>query len=73
MDVRPDDAIQAYLKTGEHDPMFFAWPGNGVLDKARLGTENLRWPLRVLELALPGDAERRARQPARQHTARQVL
>jgi hypothetical protein len=38
MDVRPDDAIQAYLKTGEHDPMFFAWPGNGVLDKSRIGT-----------------------------------
>jgi hypothetical protein len=42
MDVRPDDAIQAYLKTGEHDPMFFAWPGNGVLDKSRIGTANLR-------------------------------
>ena len=42
MDVRPDDAIQAYLKTGEHDPMFFAWPGNGVLDKSRIGTASLR-------------------------------
>ena len=45
MDVRPDDAIQTYLKTGEHDPMFFAWPGNGILDKARLGTANLQGAL----------------------------
>ena len=42
MDVRPDDSIQAYLKTGEHDPMFFAWPQNGVLDKSRIGTAHLR-------------------------------
>ena len=42
MVARHQDEIRAYLKTGQHDPMFAVWPGNGVLDKSRIGSADLR-------------------------------
>jgi hypothetical protein len=36
------EAIDAYLKTGEHDPMFSAWPGDGFSDRLRMGSDSLR-------------------------------
>ncbi len=36
------EAIDAYLKTGEHDPMFSAWPGDGFSDRLRQGSDSLR-------------------------------
>lgn len=36
------EAIDAYLKTGEHDPMYSAWPGDGFSDRLRKGSDSLR-------------------------------
>lgn len=36
------EAIDVYLKTGDHDPMFSAWPGDGFSDRLRKGSDSLR-------------------------------
>lgn len=36
------EAIDAYLKAGDHDPMFSAWPGDGFSDRLRMGSDSLR-------------------------------
>ena len=38
----PQSEIAHYLRTGEHDILFKAWPGNHVLDCCQRGTANLR-------------------------------
>ena len=38
----PRSEIAHYLRTGEHDILFKAWPGNHVLDCCQRGTANLR-------------------------------
>ncbi len=46
--------IERYLRTGDHDPLFAAWPGNHLLEKASAGSADL-------SSALVAEAERRAR------------
>ena len=38
----PSDDIERYLRTGEHDCLFSGWPGHDLLDRALLGSEDLR-------------------------------
>ena len=40
--ITPRDEIEHYLRTGEHDVLFTAWPGHGLLDRARSGSADLR-------------------------------
>lgn len=42
MVAKHQDEIKAYLKTGQHDPIFAAWPGNGFVDRLRIGSADLR-------------------------------
>ena len=37
--------IERYLRTGEHDSLFAAWPGDGLLGRARQGSADLRQAL----------------------------
>ena len=39
------DAIERYLRTGEHDHLFAAWSGDGLPDRARRGNADLRLAL----------------------------
>lgn len=36
------EEIETYLKSGDHDPMFSAWPGDGFSDRLRKGSDSLR-------------------------------
>jgi hypothetical protein len=38
----PQSEIERYLRSGEHDPLFGAWPGGNVLECARRGDADLR-------------------------------
>ena len=38
----PQSEIERYLRSGEHDPLFGAWPGGTVLECARRGDADLR-------------------------------
>ena len=38
----PSDEIERYVRAGEHDVLFAAWPGRGLLDRPQLGSADLR-------------------------------
>ena len=42
MAATPQDDIALYLRTGQHDPMFVAWPGDGFVGKLQSGSSALR-------------------------------
>ncbi len=42
MQATPEHEIERYLRCGEHDPTFRAWPGNNLLASAQLGDAALR-------------------------------
>lgn len=37
MPESPEQLIESYLRSGDHDPTFLAWPGNDILARARYG------------------------------------
>jgi hypothetical protein len=41
----PQSEIERYLRSGEHNPLFGAWPGGNVLECARRGDADLRQAL----------------------------
>jgi hypothetical protein len=41
----PEQAIERYLRSGEHDAKFLAWPGEGYMARARRGNAALRQAL----------------------------
>lgn len=42
MTATPQEGIALYLRTGQYDPMFVAWPGEGFLGKSQSGSAALR-------------------------------
>ena len=36
------EEVETYLKSGDHDPKFEAWPGSGFFDRSQNGTQTLR-------------------------------
>lgn len=60
------EEVETYLKSGDHDPKFAAWPGSGFFERSQNGSEALREALiaevlaRTLHrpvTALPGDLD----------------
>lgn len=41
----PEQAIERYLRSGDHDAKFLAWPGEGYMARARQGEAALRQAL----------------------------
>ena len=46
MQESPEHAINRYLRSGEHDPHFRAWPGDSYLGRVQLGDAALRAALK---------------------------
>jgi hypothetical protein len=46
MQESPEQAIKRYLRSGEHDPNFQAWPGNSYLGRIQQGDAALREALK---------------------------
>jgi hypothetical protein len=38
----PQDEIARYIATGDHDSLYLAWPGDGLLDRAEVGERDLK-------------------------------
>lgn len=55
MRVTPEQEIERYLRRGEHDPLFRAWPGGHVHACAQLGDAALRKAL-IVEVRVRTDA-----------------
>jgi hypothetical protein len=36
------EEVETYLKSGDHDPKFEAWPGSGFFDRSQNGSNALR-------------------------------
>ena len=46
MQESPEQAIKRYLRSGEHDPHFRAWPGDSYLGRIQQGDAALRKALK---------------------------
>jgi hypothetical protein len=40
--MTPEQEVQRYIATGEHDPLHAAWPGRNILEQMQAGDDGLR-------------------------------
>ena len=64
------DEVRRYLQTGESDPLYRAWPGSGIVERANRAHDDLRGSLvRVVRQRTSGLMHRPSLEIPRQNTA----